>query len=128
VGSFNLWLIVVLESMLGSRPKRPLNSLEGRQFSRIQVQEIYPITGKAHAFESIELTFQLSQAAVAIPANTAEGQFRKLFDESAACKSFIFSHCEEAGQPQNLLSRYTYEIIYAGRFWLSTRLQRIINN
>ena len=68
------------------RKSRSYKDLEVWQVSLELVKNIYEITGKFPASERFGLTQQIRRAAVSIPSNVAEGQFR---NSSKEFKQFL---------------------------------------
>jgi four helix bundle protein len=62
--------------MQGTRKSRSYKDLEVWKLSITFVEDIYKITSKFPASENYGLTQQIRRAAVSIPSNIAEGQFR----------------------------------------------------
>jgi four helix bundle protein len=91
VGFFRFWFLVFRfgqkEEMAEVRKSRSYKHLEVWQVSLELVKAIYQITGKFPSSERFGLTSQIRRAAISIPSNVAEGQFRNSPKEF---KQFLF--------------------------------------
>jgi len=74
------------EEMAEVRKSRSYKDLEVWQVSLELVKAIYQITGKFPSSERFGLTQQIRRAAISIPSNVAEGQFR---NSSKEFKQFL---------------------------------------
>jgi four helix bundle protein len=73
---FSFWFLVKINRMQEVRKSRSYRDLEVWKLSLLLVENIYKVTAKFPASENYGLSQQIRRAAVSIPSNIAEGQFR----------------------------------------------------
>jgi four helix bundle protein len=105
---FSFWFLVSKEEMTESKKSRSYRDLEVWKRSIDLVKDIYEATSRFPPAENFGLVQQIRRAAVSIPSNIAEGQFRHSTGEFKQFLSFALGSAAEVETQLIIANKVSY--------------------